>query len=476
MIRDFQFDERQNGFYAGVLASSYFLAQLLTSFPWGLLSDRLGRRPVLLYGTLCVTAATLVFGLSSSFSVALASRFLAGFLSGNIGTSKTYLSEELHRAHLARGLSALGFSFGFGSVVGPVVGGYLNRPAIQYPGVFSTDGLFGQFPYLLPELISIAIGLLSFTLAVKFLPESKAYVARQQALAEARREQNVAAVQHIHDHAHDSELTSPIFASRQLSASSSIEANVRRPALPPNLSPESILSVCKRRQVLICTVTYGLIALTFIIYDELFSFFFEADVAEQGLGYSSARTGTYLGVTGVSLIVFQMLIFPWLVDRLGVMRLWKLSTAISVPYFLLFPLLSNLESVHLNEYVMFAIISVCCFIRAAIGACSFTPLFMLINGSAPQSSLGAVNGLGQTLAAASRTVGPLIGGGVWSLTIEWGEWHHFVVYAIVGALCALTYCVGRKAEDRIVYSDDGADGQAGTHQVKGGAGHLAMFE
>ena len=477
MIRDFQFPESQNGLYCGLLASSYFLAQLLSSFPWGVVSDRLGRRPVLLYGTFAVTAATLVFGLSSSFGVAFASRFLAGFLSGNLGTSKTYLSEELHTKHLARGLSAIGFAGGIGGIIGPVVGGYLNRPAIQYPGVFSEDGLFGQFPYLLPELVSVAIGLVGFILAIKYLPESDAYIARQRALAEAKQQQNESAVRYIQDHAHDSELPSSIASSRQLSASSSLQANVSRPALPPNLSPESIRSVCKRRQVLVCCITYGMLALTFIIYDELFSFFFEADTAEQGLGYSSARTGTYLGVMGISLIAVQILIFPWLVDRVGVMRLWKVSTALAIPFFVLFPLLSNLESLDLHEYVMFGIISTCCFIRAAIGACSFTPIFMLINGSAPQSSLGAVNGLGQTLAAAARTVGPLIGGGVWSGTIDWGSSHHFVVYAIVGVLCAVTYWVGSKAEERIVYVEEGAAGQTGKSElVKGRRAHVAMFE
>ena len=476
MIRDFQFDETQNGFYCGVLASSYFLAQLLSSFPWGVVSDRIGRRPVLLYGTMAVTAATMVFGLSSSFGVALASRFLAGFLSGNLGTSKTYLSEELHTKHLARGLSAIGFAGGIGGIIGPVVGGYLNRPAIQYPNVFSQDGLFGQFPYLLPELVSVAIGLVGFVLAIKFLPESDAYIARQRALAEAKQQQNMLAVQHIHAHAHDRELTSPITSSRQVSASDSIQANVSRPALPPNLSPESIRSVCKRRQVVLCTVTYGMLALTFIIYDELFSFFFEADVAEQGLGYSSARTGSFLGVTGISLIAFQLLIFPWLVDRFGVMRVFKWSTGLAIPYFVLFPLLSNLEALNLHEYAMFAIISLCCLVRAAIGACSFTPVFMLINGSAPQSSLGAVNGLGQTLAAAARTVGPLVGGGVWSGTIGWGSYHHFVVYIIVGVLCAVTYWVGAKAEERIVYVEDGAKGQSGKGAVKGAGAHVAMFE
>ena len=474
MIRDFQFDENSNGFWCGVLASSYFLAQLISSFPWGVISDRIGRRPVLLYGTLCVTSASLAFGLASSFPVAIASRFLAGFLSGNLGTSKTYLCEELPRKHLARGLSAIGFSGGIGGIIGPVVGGYLNNPAKQYPTVFSADGVFGQFPYLLPELVSVGIGLLGFILAIKYLPESKAFEARQRALAAAAQQKNLAAMQHIRDHAHDSELTIAAVGSRQSSNTASLQANMGRPALPPNLSPESISHVCKRRQVVICTLTYGLLALTYIIYDEMFSFFFEADVSEQGLGYSTARTGSFLGVMGASLIVFQLLLFPWLVGRLGVRRLWQVSTALSIPFFLLFPTLSNLEAAGPPEAVMFGVISVCCFIRAAVGACSFTCVFMLINGSAPQSSLGAVNGLGQTMAAAARTVGPLIGGGVWSATLHWGSMHHFIVYAIVGSLCTLTYFVGSKAEERIVYLEPGETQQQALHRVKT-AGGIALL-
>ena len=179
MIRDFRVGpDSEIGFWGGLLGASFFAAQLLSSFAWGLVSDRVGRRFVLLYGTAAFTGATLVFGLASTYPVALAARFMAGFLSGNLGTAKVYLSEELDRRLLARGFSALGFSAGFGGIIGPIVGGYLNRPAIQYPTVFSQDGLFGRFPYLLPELISVSIGVVGFIVSIKYLPESKAFLKR----------------------------------------------------------------------------------------------------------------------------------------------------------------------------------------------------------------------------------------------------------------------------------------------------------
>ena len=190
MIRTFQLGpDSEIGFWGGLLGASFFLAQLLSSFAWGMISDRVGRRFVLLYGTAACTGATLVFGLSSSYPVALCSRFMAGFLSGTLGTAKVYLSEELDRRNHAKGFSALGFSAGLGGILGPVAGGYLNRPAVQYPTVFSQDGLFGRFPWLLPELASVAIGLTGFVVSIFYLPESRAFLARVQQKREDRARQ-----------------------------------------------------------------------------------------------------------------------------------------------------------------------------------------------------------------------------------------------------------------------------------------------
>ena len=452
MIRDFNVgEEADNSFYAGVLGSSYFLAQLLSALAWGVVSDRIGRRPVLLYGTIACTAATLVFGLSSSYPVAVAARFLAGFLSGNLGTTKTYLSEELHRAHLARGLSALGFSAGFGGIVGPVVGGYLNRPAVQYPDSFSSSGLFGQFPYLLPEMLSIAIGLGGFVVSLCYLPESAAFSERQRIIA--ARSASPSSAADVEMAASPQHQPTPLLAVRHQHQSAISESELR---------PETIVTVLHRKQVVICCSLYGLQALTFIIYDEMFSFFFEADVSVQGLGYSSARTGSFLAVTGVCLILFQILVFPPLVGRVGVIRLYRLTTLLCVPYFLLFPLLSNVSSSEaVSDWLTVLIISAACCVRAAIGACCFTPVFMLINGSAPQASLGAVNGLGQSLAAFSRTVGPLVGGGVWAASLAWGDWHHLVVYVIAAALAALTYAVSLCLRKKVNEDDPDEEDVAG---------------
>ena len=78
---------------AGYLGSAFFVGSFTGSLMWGWLSDILGRRPVMLFGICGTIGSELLFGFSQNFSWALAARFIWGFLNGNIGVAKTYLSE-----------------------------------------------------------------------------------------------------------------------------------------------------------------------------------------------------------------------------------------------------------------------------------------------------------------------------------------------------------------------------------------------
>lgn len=107
-------DDRSLGFYAGLIASSFFASQTITSFYWGRLSDRIGRRPVLLGGLLGVFLSVLVFGCSRSYEQAIIGRSLAGLLSGNVGVSKTYLGEVTTSKTAPRAFSFISLSWNLG--------------------------------------------------------------------------------------------------------------------------------------------------------------------------------------------------------------------------------------------------------------------------------------------------------------------------------------------------------------------------
>ena len=81
---------------AGYLGSSYFIGNLVGSLLWGWVSDKVGRRPVLLTGVIAILLTELLFGFSQNFTWAIIARLLWGILNGNIGVAKTYISEVNH--------------------------------------------------------------------------------------------------------------------------------------------------------------------------------------------------------------------------------------------------------------------------------------------------------------------------------------------------------------------------------------------
>jgi len=84
MVKDFNLtdDESQISFYAGMVTSAFTFAEFSTSVFWGRLSDKVGRKPVLLMGMAGTGLSVLVFGFSPNLQVALLARALGGFLNG----------------------------------------------------------------------------------------------------------------------------------------------------------------------------------------------------------------------------------------------------------------------------------------------------------------------------------------------------------------------------------------------------------
>lgn len=109
MVRDFNIgDKNSASFYAGILISSFALSEALTGMFWGSLSDRVGRKPVLLVGCAGTMISMLMMGFATSFWVALVGRSLGGILNGNIAVIQTMVGElvkrpEHEREYMVRG-------------------------------------------------------------------------------------------------------------------------------------------------------------------------------------------------------------------------------------------------------------------------------------------------------------------------------------------------------------------------------------
>ncbi len=118
----------------GWLMTGYSAMQLLFTPVWGRLSDRHGRRPLLL-GSIAMTAlGFLGYALAPSFAWLLASRLFAGAATANIAIAQAYIADVTPPEGRARGMGIIGAAFGLGFVLGPAIGGLLSTISLSAPG------------------------------------------------------------------------------------------------------------------------------------------------------------------------------------------------------------------------------------------------------------------------------------------------------------------------------------------------------
>ncbi|KAK6936890.1 Major facilitator superfamily [Dillenia turbinata] len=139
MVRDFHIAKREEdiGYFAGYIGSSFMVGRALTSIFWGLLADRYGRKPIILIGTLSMVLFNTLFGLSTSFWMAISMRFLLGCFNSLLGTIRAYASEVCRDEHRALAMSMVSTSRGIGLVIGPAIGGFLAQVVYNGYGVKS---------------------------------------------------------------------------------------------------------------------------------------------------------------------------------------------------------------------------------------------------------------------------------------------------------------------------------------------------
>jgi MFS family permease len=175
--------------FIGLLAASYSLTQFAFAPLLGRLSDRRGRRPVLMLSVLGNAVAWAAFGLGAEFEAAFGatgalvalflSRMVAGAMGGNIATAQAYVADVTPPDRRAGALGLLGAAFGLGFVFGPALGAAFASD----PVVAAADATFPRFVpatrFSLPSFAAAAASLLAFVAAYLALPEP----ARERAVA-----------------------------------------------------------------------------------------------------------------------------------------------------------------------------------------------------------------------------------------------------------------------------------------------------
>src|SRR5216683_5564795 len=108
-----------------ILMAVYSLMAMLAAPLWGRLSDRIGRRPVLMASMLAAALAYLWLGLASALWMLFAARAFAGACAGNIAAAQAYIADVTPPERRAKGMGMIGAAFGLGFIIGPVLGGVI---------------------------------------------------------------------------------------------------------------------------------------------------------------------------------------------------------------------------------------------------------------------------------------------------------------------------------------------------------------
>jgi DHA1 family tetracycline resistance protein-like MFS transporter len=141
----------------GLLIASYSVMQLIFSPILGRLSDKYGRRPVLLISIIGTGIGFLFLGFANTLWMLFVGRILDGITGGNISTAQAYIADITTRENRARGMGLIGAAFGLGFVFGPAIGGVLSRWGVEVPFLFAAGLCFANallLYFTLPETVT----------------------------------------------------------------------------------------------------------------------------------------------------------------------------------------------------------------------------------------------------------------------------------------------------------------------------------
>ncbi|EJT99758.1 MFS general substrate transporter [Dacryopinax primogenitus] len=395
--------EKEVGHISGLIDGLFAIANLLTVMHWGRLSDRIGRRPVLILGLVGLASCNLVFGLSQNLWVCVAARLAMGALCGNGVVTQSIVSELTDETNEAQAFAFMSLMWAVGCIVGPTIGGTFSRPAEQLPHWFDTP-FWQANPYLLPCLISAGIMILSLASAALLLKETLPAAIRakranqtEQERAEERQEAN--------EHLHTSERTYGAMDEQ---------------------FPQEAVGILPRKEDRVWT-TWELVnapgmvkamACTFLMmfvnqaWDIVFILYSYTNISLGGLSLSNIQIGYCLSFAGSVGACIQIFIFPRIQRRFG-MRMYPVVLAVLLFMFPAAPVLSNVVRGIMGEQDRgdagaLAVVGGCGLaFMGRVAAMVFPLTYILCKRITPApSALASTAALGATVAAGARAIAP----------------------------------------------------------------------
>ncbi|TLS31060.1 hypothetical protein PpBr36_03004 [Pyricularia pennisetigena] len=494
--------EEDASFYAGLLISSFSLAEALMGMYWGGLSDRIGRKPVLLLGCIGTMFSMIAVGFAYNIWIALAGRAIGGLLNGNIGVIQTMVGELVSKPeHEPRAYSIMPFVWSIGTIIGPAIGGTFADPHSSFPNAFPKGSLFDRFPYLLPNLVCAMLLLVSITLGYFLLEETHpdmqprsmmpedTYVSDETPLIETSDALKRPAV----------DLRAETYGTFQQSRR---ESNVGGAGGSTRAQAVAAIAAAQRKdekqqdgtatysilnpRIVAIIISLAIYTYHSMSYDHLLPIFLEDErnpgrVSDNGmgristmaslpdvflhspggLGLSLPTVGMIMAVNGGIALFVQAVVFPICAERFGVYRLFIVSTLLHpIAYIIVPPLL------YVPENWLFSAIYVCLAVRNLFLIIIYPLLLILIKEATPSPTvLGKVNGLAASVAAACRMVAPPVAGYLYTIGSRMDctglAWYMSALVAVIGAIQCFSVARPRSLEKSQEQHDEASESQIG---------------
>ena len=367
-------EQARIGYLSGLVAMSFTVGKVIASPFWGALSDRIGRRPVILFSLLGSVAGMLGFGLAQDFETALMARAVTGAF-GASAVARSYMADITDETNEARAFGMIGAVWGAAGMLGPAIGGLLAQPARQYPTHFSQDGLFGdaRFPFLLPCIVVAVCSAGDLLLALWLLPES-----RPAALAAA----------------------TPASSGRHCGCMSDVR---------------SLLATQRAlRAPLAVFLVFGV---TFIGYQECFPIWAREPNALGGPGWTASRLGMVLGVAALGTFVASIVMYPPLARLYGQPRVFCFGVALNLLAYPI-PAVLGTSLAALAARVAVPVLITSNTLNAMGWEFCFTTCNIMVKNAVPPENIGLALALGDTAVTLGQGVGPVPSASLFALSTQ----------------------------------------------------------
>ncbi|KAI9148055.1 Major facilitator superfamily multidrug transporter mfsB [Paramyrothecium foliicola] len=453
---------------AGLLQGCFTGAQVMTAILWGKAADAswCGRKWVLVVGLGGTAVSCLGYGFATTFFWAAFWRAFGGAINGTVGIIRTMIAEiTKEKKYQSRAFLLLPMSFNVAGILGPIMGGMLAEPSKTLPSFFGEDAIFGyqwirDYPFALPSLMNALFLTIATIVIYLFLEETSTERKGKfdyGLYLGSRIKQYISGGQAYHGYQH------------VVTGESSGRTLSEKPAATDKSRPTVRRLPFYRiwtRNVIFTLITGACYDFHLGAFTNIWSLFLstpryilpeasEPKVPHQrrnlpllftgGLGMPASTVGFATSFLGMLGMLLQISLYPPIQARLGTMRsfrwfLFLFPIAYFVaPYLSIFPSSTSPPEPAGGLFIWLGIIFV---LLLQVTARTFTlpASIILLNNCSPHPSvLGTIHGLGQSVSAGFRTVGPVVGGwwygyGLDIGMIAWGWWG----VAAASALCCVT--------------------------------------